>query len=305
MKLEPKYLIAVIIVLCTVIIRQHSKAKTQARLFTELVGTETEFKKLKNENALLANKYKSQVELNQETLNKFHEVTGQLNERIKVLSNVTYKIDEKARETGNSDVKFVTKSGQSFLLNEIKFNDGPAVGYVLIFSDGRMVSKMYTHEISVDQVVTRDETTGKYKVLAHADYVLKSPSLNKDWYNKPYRLKVKAGEAIIDPTEPNYASKKSFMWAPRINMNLLASPQITPGLSLSLAGYGVSRNDLQYKFLDLGMTYDQRKDAINPTLMPVLFRPLPNLLPNTYLGPGITANNFTEIKYFGGLQVGF
>lgn len=274
------------------------------RLHEELIGKDEAYQQLSEHSAKLENQYRTQEELRQKTEERFKDEMSDLQGRLKILSDATFLVREKAREENNSDV--VYKGDQvKYVLNEVRFDQGPAVGYVLIFEDGKVVSKLYNHEIKISTAVSRDEVTGKYSVVSKGDYVLKSPSLNsgaKNWFGKPFPLKITGGTAIIDPTEPLALSKHLFVWNPKLNANLNFDPNgVYPGLGISFMSYGVLPNDSDWKFLQAGAQY--RKSELEPTFAPVLWRPYNGLLSNTYVGPFISYEN-PGIGYFLGITVG-
>lgn len=266
------------------------------RLHTELVGQTEKYKQLSEHAAKLEIQYVDQETLKKQLETKFATEKDALEGRIKVLSNATFLIREQARKTGKSDVVYQGEN-LKYVLNEVRFgNDGPPVGYILIFDDGRVVSKLYNHEIQVNTAISRNEDTGRYDIVSKADYVLKSPSINvngeKVWTNKPYPLNIVAGEAFVDPTEPNQLVPHLQLWAPHLNGGLSASAglngmQSRPTLDVSLAGYGATKNDLDWKFIQLGVDTDTDFKDPGMHLIPMSYRFWPSVLSNTYVGPGI------------------
>lgn len=278
-------------------------SKDKSRLHEDLIGQTEKYEQLSDYAAKLKVEYKSQADLKAEVEKRFKNEMSAMEKRIEILSDATFLIKEKARESNNSDVVFNGENSQ-FVLNEIRFENGPPVGYVLIFKDGRVVSKLYTNQIKVGTVVSKDEDSGRYSIISKADYVLKSPSLNSggvSWFNKPYPLKITEGTAIIDPTERNQLVKQFYLWNPKINLNVNTNGSKTlPGMGVSLGSYGFTKNDSEFKFVQLGFQVDEK--VLRPTLAPILWRPL-NLLPNTYLGPSLVYEN-GGIGYYLGIQVG-
>lgn len=276
------------------------------RLHTELIGQQEKYEQLSKRAANLEKNYVDQQTLRAQLEREFSKEKDALTGRIKVLSNATFLIREKARKSSKSDLVYQGKRIK-YVLNEIRYNDGPPVGYVLIFDDGRVVSKLYNHQLDVKTAVSRDESTGRYSVVSRAEYILKSSSLNLNgeqvWTNKPYDLPITGGKAFIDPTEPRVLKKRFHLWAPRLNAEFgFDGSEIRPGLGVSLMGYGYTRRDLDFKFLQVGMQYSQEQTLL-PTLSPVLWRPFPTVFSNTYIGAGATFEN-PGFGYFLSLQVG-
>jgi hypothetical protein len=280
--------------------------KENERLHQELIGQKERYEQLSERAAKLENQYVGQEKLRAELERQFSEEKAALTGRIKILSNATYLIREKARKSSKSDLVYQGKRIK-YVLNEIRYNDGPPVGYVLIFDDGRVVSRLYNHKLEVKTAVSRNESSGRYSIISRADFVLRSPSLNlngeKNWFGKPYPLKIVGGTALIDPTEPNALKKKFHLWAPHINANLNFKnfDQVEPGIGASLMGYGYTKNDLDYRFLQVGMQMNDRN--LEATLTPVMWRPFSSLLSNTYIGPGVSHDG-NSFGYFLGFHVG-
>lgn len=268
-----------------------------ARLHQDLLGKTTEFQKLSDHAAKLALKYKSQADLEARLSADFAKERGALEGRIKVLSDATFLIKEVARTTQNPDATF----DGAGVLSEVRFaNGGPPVGYVFIAADGRVTSKIYKHEFLVKQAISRDESTGKYTIITKADYVLKSPSLNSNgetnWFNRPFSLKISGGTAEIDPTERNLLAPRFQLWAPHVNGALIfgvdaGGAAAKFGLNFSVAGYGKTPNDLDWKFLHLGVDFDSRLQSIGAHVVPFTYRFWPQVLSNTYIGPGLGWSN--------------
>jgi hypothetical protein len=164
----------------------------------------------------------------------------------------------------------------------------------MIFDDGKVVSKIYNHEINVKLAVSRDEEKGNYNVVSKADFTLKSGHLQSDkinWFGKPYPLKIVGGTALIDPTEKVNNGQRFYWWVPRYNGGLIVSPEgIYPMLGVSFLGYGYSHRDLTFKFAQIGLHSDPDKN-IGINITPVLYRPFADTFPNTYLGLGALWDN--------------
>ena len=265
------------------------------RLHTELVGKTEEYKQLSENAAKLEIKY-SDAKALEDRLNKdFSKEKGALEGRIKILSNATFMIREKARVMGKSDFSYQGET-LKYIVNEIRFNEGPPVGYVLIFDDGRVVSKIYNHAIDVKTAVARDEASGRYSIVSKADYILKSPSINMNgeavWTNKPFPLKIVGGSATVDPTEQNPLMKHFMFFAPHINGGISAGVSVMgaffrPTMDVSIAGYGTQRNDLDWKFLHIGVDIDTDLNEPGIHVLPFSYRFFPSIFTNTYIGPSV------------------
>ena len=283
------------------------------RLHTELIGQQTAFKKLEGEAAQLATKYEDQKLLKELAENRFAEVVKEKNERIKSLSDATFLIGRHVEKQDGPDYYFETpKKTRNFVMNEIRLQGAgtPAIGYILIKSDGRVYKRNYKLEVLVESLQTVDEDTGKIRVITKAFAVQKEPSLLKkrvkdydDLEGQKIPLEVVGGSLIVDPTQPNQLSPKFFLRAPHLNANVnFGGGDPAYGLSISLSGYGKTKNDLSFKFLDFGVHYNDAR-GLQGIATPILWRPLPNLFKNTYIGPGVSFDN-AGTGFFLGLKLG-
>lgn len=275
------------------------------RLHTELIGQKEAYVQLSEHAAKLEIQYKSQEDLKAELEKNWKAEKEALQGRVKILSNATFLIREQARRENRSDLVY-EGTDVKYLFNEIRFKDGPPVGYVLIFDDGRVTSKLYNHQISVNTAVSRDESSGRYDIISKADFILKSPHLSKDtknWMNEPFPLKITGGKALIDPTEPVQLEKRFHLWSPTLNGGFNVGSDLKAAVGVSLMGYGYSKRDLDWKFLQLGVDYSKTNEY-GVHLIPVMYRPFPNYLKNTYLGAGVGLDD-RGYNPFLSLSVGF
>jgi hypothetical protein len=274
------------------------------KLHEDLINTQQKYEQLSETSAKLEIQYREEKELQKIIEEDWAEEKSKLEGKVKILAQATFSLQEKERLTNQSDVN---ENGK-YSLNEIRFNDGPPLGYVLIYNDGRVASKLYDSEIQVNTIVTKDDKTGKYNIASKADYVLKEKPRNidnNDWLDKKYALPITGGIATIDPVEEiRIAKARFYLFAPRIGGGVhFYIDNVVPYLGVSLAGIGVSKRDLSWKFLEFGVEYS-KDTRIGLSFTPILYRPFPNILSNTYIGAGITWNEFRK-KYFIGLNVGF
>lgn len=284
----------------------HKKSNEVQRLHTELQNTKTEYKNITDKVALLENQYLSEKNLKEQLEKEWNKEKSYLKGRVKVLSDATYLVRERARKENNSDLIY---SGDKikYVFNEIRLDSGkgPPVGYVLIFENGKVVSKVYDFEINVKNAISRDEKSGKYTILAKGDYILKAPHLSKDinWLDKPYPLDIVKGKSFIDPTEVNLKLKKQFYWyAPNLSIGMQITPQlIKPSLGFSLLGYGRSQYDLDWKFLQINSSLNTNK-TLDFGISPFLYRLFDPYLKNTYIGPTVEYNGL-QFNYLIGIMV--
>jgi len=289
---------------------------TEKRKYADLIGTKDKYEQLTRYTAKLESDYRSQKDLAKKAKKDFAEYKKTANERIKLLSDATYLIGKHVEKQDGPDYYYSTPKGtRNYVLNELRISgeESPPIGYVLIKNDGRTYKRNYSFEIRVKNLQTIDEDTGKVRVYAKAFLVQKEPSLlakrvkgYKDWNGVQYPLDIVGGSVIVDPTEKNQ-TKKLIWWAPHTNVGMdlgLLSGQadIRPSINFSTSGYGVSRNDLDYKFLHFGLNSSTDMDDFGVIFSPFSYRAFPKYLTNTYIGPGIVWNK-QGTGYFIGINL--
>ena len=271
------------------------------RKYTNLIGLNEKYEQLNKYTAKLESSYKDQKELYEKSQKEWTEVVQSKDERIKLLSDATYLIGKHVEKQDGPDYYFQTpKATQNYVLNELRLegSDSPAIGYVLIKSDGKVYKRNYKFEILVKNLQTVDESTGKIKVYSKAFLIQKETSPlakrvdgYKDWKDTQYELPIVDGVAFIDPTMPDI-EKHFVLWAPHVNfgLNLGADSEglfVRPALNFSVMGYGKTKNDLDWKFIHLGIDSDTKFDKFGAHVMPFSYRPFSSVITNTYIGPSL------------------
>lgn len=273
----------------------------EERKYADLIGTKEKYEQLTKYTAKLETKYETQKEVAKRAKREFKEYKKSANERIKVLSDATYLIGRHVEKQNGPDYYYETpRATRNYVLNEIRLQgkDSPAIGYILIKNDGRTYKRNYKFEVNVKNLQTIDEETGRVKVISKAFMIQKEVSPLKkriegydSWHNKPYPLEITGGVAFVDPTEPD-VSPSMWWWAPHINGGLSlgaggSGAFMRPHISFSTSGYGISRNDLEWKFLHFGLDTDTELKKPGISFMPASYRFWPSVLTNTYLGAGV------------------
>lgn len=306
--LDFKVLLGVVVIV--LLFKLINAYQDKGRLHTNLIGQNEKYIQLSETAAKLGNKYVNQETLKARLEAEWANEKQALKGRIKVLSNATYLIRQKARKENRSDLVYQGKKIK-YLFNEIRFKDGPPIGYVMIFDNGKVVSKIYNHVIDVKTAISRDEDKGNYSIVSKADFRLRSGHLQHDginWFNKPYPLKITGGTAYIDPTE-KAENPRFYLWAPRLSAGINAGADTDgtftkPSIGMSLMGYGPSRRDLDFKFLHFGVGFGRESKDLDINFVPVYWRPFRNVMPNTYIGIG-TGFGSEGQNYFFGINFNF
>lgn len=217
---------------------------------------------------------------------------------IEQLNNATYLIRAYARKTNQADLIYNKEGKQGYVFHEIHMPDqdgksGPAIGYVMIYDSGKVVSKVYNFEMAVNTLVSKKDE--RYKVINSADlYMLQAGLANRkdtvklNWVGKPYRLEIKNAEHFIN-LEKAKKSKIVFDFRPDIGFNTVSTLtgefDIIPNLGASFVSY---KNDevTRFRFLRVGVGVRDIDNGVNLSIAPVLYN-LHDLVPfihNSYIG---------------------
>jgi hypothetical protein len=316
-----KNIVVGVLLICIAVFvyREYKNYKENNRLHQELIGQKTAYEQLSKHTAKLEIKYEDQEKLGKALIEYWKDVAISKDERIKMLSDATFLISKHYQRTDGPDYFFETpKKTQNYVFNEVRLDgpDSPPIGFVMIKSDGRTYKGTYAFEIRVDTLQTVDEGSGKVKVYSKAFLIPKDNGLAgkrrpdlKQWKGLEYPLNITGGTALIDPTVKRTDTKRLRLWAPRLNggVNTVAGTEgleFKLGLDVSLAGWGRSRNDLDWKFLGLQLNTNSEFNNVGLGLIPASYRLFQPWLTNTYLGPilGISTKGYEAGIHLG---VGF
>lgn len=300
--------------------QENKERKLLEERYAKLINTKEDGKLLEYATQL-ATAYKDQAELAKETRDAWKELAKEREERIKMITSSTISVPDTVEAQDEPDYQFKTPLGtEGYTLNELRIEgkDSPPIGYVMIKKDGRTYKKNYKFEIKVESVQLKDDLTGKIRVITRAYMVPLENGLAEDrrpdlkkWKDEKFPLEVSGGEVVVDPKEPLLpdSREKGIVWWPmNINAgfglfsNALGDTQTKFYGDTNLLGYGISKRDLDWKILHLGVNYNDTS-GIGFHIMPFTYRALPSILVNTYVGPGYSVDNRGS-GYFLGVNIG-
>jgi len=220
---------------------------------------------------------------------------------IKMKGNIdaTYLIHSYARKTNSPDFVYKKDGDVRYLFHEIHLNekgkDGPALGYVMIYPDGRVVSGVYKHEIQTrteivyekEEVVTKNKA---YLVMKQSGLANRKGSDRVNWKNVPYELELISVEESFN-VEVVKRRKIVFDFCPEIGVNgiMVFKDQefdVIPSLGFSVISYKDGEK-IKYRFLKFAVGVRDLSAGANISFSPVLYN-LGNKISyinNTYLAP--------------------
>lgn len=281
--------------------------KENARLYSELIGAQTQYKNVTESLAQLKIDYKNQKDLLTLQKEKFDITIRDKDERIKSLSEEIFTHKNQVIKVKGHGLVYVPKieGRPGYYFNEVRLEgeDSPPIGWVMISEDGYVRTGAYKFDLVVEQLQTKNEESGKVKVYSQAYLVSKQDGLAnrkdkdlKKWKGIKYPLQIIGGVAFVDPTEKNERANKRFYFnAPRFSLGVLAGANqskfyLNPSINVSLAGHGYSKRDLNFRFLEIGIGFSTSLKNPSINMKPILWRPFKNTLPNTYLAPALVYN---------------
>lgn len=290
------------------------------KIYEELIGQRHEFIAfLGGEHAQLASNYIKEKDLRAVAEKRWAELFDEnkkLKGQIAALASATFTVENFPHEQDKPDII----SEGRFIKQEVQYKNptgelGPPIGYVQIFNEnGKTVSGVYKHDITVDAIVTEDPKTGRYRVITKGNYILRDDSTiaaefgtKPNWKDVPYPLTITGGEFWIDPRkDPVIVSPAKFRWAPHLNVGGFAGVSrigFEAGASggVSLWGYGRTANDLDYKLGQIGVNGSRNYIDVNVT--PISWR-VGNVIPlveDLYVGPAVGFGNH-GVSYFLGIH---
>lgn len=295
------------------------------RQYEKLIGQVEDYKQLSQYAAELAVKYGDQAALNEKIKKDWEAEKRYISGTRKAAINADFVLNNSAKRDNSADLIYVGEDGkQKYLFQELHFVDnkgvvGPPVGYVMIYEDGHVVSKVYRHHIDVKTLLTKDESSGRYNVLSKGDYILEQAGLAnrkdstfKDWTGISYPMNITGGEASIDPREGALGVAKFRFWDPHIDMGLNNSFGISgkyslaPNVGFSVASYGRSKRDNSFRFLRIGVG-GSKADGLQVSAAPFMYSlgKVTPVLSNTYIYPTVSWSMKSGITYGAGVSLSF
>jgi len=277
----------------TTIVAEHSTAWKQ-----ELV-------QLKKQNQELMQLIKK----NKEKITNIGEVAVQTNENLSIelrkLSDHVYKAG-----TGDKNEQYFkkiymtekTKTGET-----VKIPVAWAIFYPNKPPNEKWKTGVYPLEFKT-KIIQTEQADGQWNT-----YVETWAENNKDKESKGIKLPLHI--TLADFKQMRNKNKEFYWWAPHFNLNLdLGSSYINEedssistygGLSFSMFGYGNTKNNLSWRFMDIGLSTN--KSSYYLKLTPATYN-IGELLPfinNTFIGPFIGISNKGASVYGVGISIPF
>lgn len=292
--------------LCYFVYYSYKSKQDSERKYKDLIGKQEDFKRINDYVADLEKRYASEKQLREHLQKNWDKEKEYLKGMIKLISEANFELSSKESE---GKISLLGNNKIIEIAPVLKDNTvGPPLCYVKWDEKDKIYKKVYDFEINVHTAISKDENNGKYNVLTKANLVLiEKPLLSSEWHNKQFPIKISNGYAVIDPTEKNTVN--SFYWFnPKLNAGInfgLASSSFytKPSVGVSWMGYGLTKNDLKWKFLNTGIDFNTDMSNLGINFMPFIYRPFDSFITNTYLGPGLSYSS-SGTSYFLGISLG-
>lgn len=279
---------------------------------------DTPYTSIDNYTGQSGTQYVSENEIVQKARELIRNKDPRIVKDIIALNDATYVIRQNAKTDPKADLVYNGK--QKYVFHEIHLPDqdgvrGPAIGYVMIHADGRVVSKVYNFDLKVNTAINGNPP--EYKVYNTADLYMKqsglahrSDSIKVDWTNKPYKLEIENAELLVNINKIE-KDKIVLDFYADFGVNGIvvlknAEPDLRPNVGFNFLSL---RNDriVKYRFLRFGAGYSPKDNVFDFSVAPVLYN-LGNLIPfmhNTYIGPILGYDSDSRVNLGGALVLTF
>jgi hypothetical protein len=271
----------------------------QARAHTKVVNSlKDEIKKLQKSNKEIVDNINS----NNEEIKNIGTIQTNMNEN---LSRKLNEISDHAYKEGTGDY-----NEQYFkkIMTQAENKDGKNVeiplGWAMFFPNREEDKKWKTGIYPIEyylKIIQSEQKTGQLNTYAEAWAQVDKP---KEYKNIKLPLDIKS----IEFTQLKEKDKEFFRWVPRLSLGLdygfNFNSEVFPSINMSIMGYGRTKRDLDWKFLEFGI--GGYKDNYLLKLSPFSYN-LGNIVPlisNTFIGPFIGAEK-DKIIYGFGLSIPF
>ena len=227
-------------------------------------------------------------------------------DNIGALTDATYLIRSYAKKNNKVDLECVYDGKLKYVFHEVHLKSqdgevGPAIGYVMIYSNGKVVSKAYNYKVEAHTMIQEEKKN--YKVTNSVDLIMlqsglavRKDSSKKDWRNIPYALPIENAETFIN-IEKMKKGKIVFDFSPDLGINTIITLKdknidLVPNIGFSLISYkkdGINK----FRFIRFGIGGRKIRNGFNYSFSPILYNlhDLILFLDNTYIGPIIGYDN--------------
>lgn len=261
-------------------------AENLARANTQLVNSlRDEIKKLRQENSAAIQSMLDDIDNKNEEITNLGETIASLRQDIvdlRVKADATYKEDTgDYNESSFKKVMYRTENEEG---EKVEVPIAWAMYYPNREPDKRWKTGVYPLEYH-SKIIQTEQEDGQWNTYTQV------------WFENNKDRESRGLEVPVDITSSEFKQvvdrKKEFhWWAPHVNLNLDAGyggggEKVGGGLSFSTSGYGRTKNDLTWRFLDFGISTDG--DDLWGKFSPFAYNigeHVP-LVSNTFIGPHV------------------
>jgi len=277
------------------------------RAHTDIVSSlKAEIERLKDRKSDATDAMLSDINKKNEIITNMGETIAELNENIRKLrtsSDHTYKAGTgDPNEQYFIDIMYPIKNENGKIEREVPY--AWAIFYPNKPEDKKWKYGIYKLDYHI-RTVQAEQEDGQLNTY------------NEVWFESNDRKASKGVEVPVkiasSEFKQSYKKEKEFyLWAPHASINVDfgignfdVDDTIVPGISVSMSGYGRTKNDLDWKFVELGLnsTGDYTYLKFSPFSYNVgKFLPL---ISNTFVGPFVGYSNKGETSFGVGISIPF
>ncbi len=280
----------------------YSDTQAANKKVTDLLHWKSDYEQLTPAIADLQTEYVTEQALRKKEESQWAKEKGLLQGKLDALADATFSIHDFKDHQNHPDLVTPELIAQEVHFYDRDGHQGPPFGVVSIANGtGGTVSGPYGAQLSIQAAVTTDSanhihvtTKGFWTMTDELSLAATHPELKlKDWKGIPWPLEITGGDFSINPaaTSVDASIRPKLRWAPHLNVGAFAGWSVRPEYGfhgdVSLYGYGNTKNDLDWKFLGLGV--NGSKNYIDFNVMPITYR-VGNWIPlasDIYAGPGV------------------
>jgi len=253
--------------------------------------------KLKTENKVIVDLIKK----NNEAIFNSGKVSSQFNENLslelKKMSDHTYKAG-----TGDINEQYFTKVFAKEEDSDGKVIEIP-VSWVIFYPNKPAGEQWKTGVYPIEyktNIIQTEQQDGQNNT-----YLESWVENNKDTDSIGIKLPIMV--TIAEFTQVKNTDTEFFIWAPHVNLNVdfgLSSIEynVGSGLSFSMSGYGKTKNDLSWRFIDAGLSTNGNKVWGKLTPFSYNMGGMLPLISNTFIGPYV-GYEFSGGSILGGISI--
>jgi hypothetical protein len=240
----------------------------------------------------------AEVQKGKEQIDEIGRVEAELKQTVELLNRRSEHVYLKGKKTDHHFKKIYAKAsdGSKFPIAWAMFHPNQP--------DPKKLWKTGTYPIKFEtDIIETEQPSGKYSRYVELNI---TNNQMKETKGNRYPLKITDVKWAKNPIK----TKRFFLWNPRLAFQALFTNEIfAPSLDISLASYGRTKRDMDWRFIipSIGATnkYDSTEAVFGFTPIQWNFGNIVPLVENAFIGPTIAWDTEGEVSYGVGFSIPF